>query len=150
VASRGAAIGASPDDAPRTTPARRRLASLLDDGDDPDLLLAEGTARRYRHAVDVVERGDPGAVSGCFTSAYGRSPVRSGSYLATSSGPRFFAPHEVLRLLGFPADYRLPAWASTSPKGRKKAWRLAGNSLSLPAVRHALRGVPELGSGFSG
>ncbi|MEM8994138.1 MAG: DNA cytosine methyltransferase, partial [Acidobacteriota bacterium] len=67
VASRGAMR-----EVPRKPPVRRNLAPLLDAADDPDLLLPEATARRYRHAIDVVERGDPGAISGCFTSAYGR------------------------------------------------------------------------------
>jgi site-specific DNA-cytosine methylase len=113
---------------------------------DPELV------RRYRQALDVVHPDEPGAVSACFTAAYGRSPVRSGSYLALngSEGPRIpsgqprlrrFSPAEVLRLLGFPATYRLPPELP-----REKAWPLVGNSLSVPAVRRVLSSLPELAS----
>ena len=80
------------------------------------------------------------SVTACFTSAYGRSPVRSGSYLATAAGIRRFSPAEILRLLGFPADYELPPEMTL-----RNAWRLVGNSLSVPAVRTVLAAIPELG-----
>jgi hypothetical protein len=111
---------------------------------DPELV------RRYRHALDVVHPDDPGAVTACFTAAYGRSPVRSGSYLAlngpgsTGQSPgeirlRRFSPAEVLSLLGFPAPITLPP--DLPPE---KAWPLTGNSLSVPAVRRVLSSLPEL------
>lgn len=123
---------------------RTPLAPLLESEASADLVLDPEVYRRYRHAVHVVGVADPEALTGCFTSAYGRSPVRSGSYLAGAAGPRHFSPEEVLRLLGYPLDYRFPPWAKETLKGRKKAWRLAGNSLSLPAVRHALSCIPGL------
>jgi hypothetical protein len=111
---------------------------------DPELV------RRYEGALDVVDPDVPGAVTACFTAAYGRSPVRSGSYLALNGpdGPgnpsdqprlRRFSPTEVLRLLGFPAAFTLPP--DLPPE---KAWPLAGNSLSVPAVRRVLSSLPEL------
>ncbi|MGB7492357.1 MAG: DNA cytosine methyltransferase, partial [Thermoanaerobaculia bacterium] len=65
--------------------------------------------------------------------------------LRTASGLRRFSPMENLRLLGFPPDFRLPPTLSV-----QVAWRLVGNSLSVPAVRCVLSAIPELaGSGSS-
>ena len=126
-----------PDEPPPT------LADCLLWGpDEPfpaELVVAPKLEASYRHALDVVDAVDPTAVTACFTSAYGRSPVRSGSYLRTTTGLRRFAPAEILRLLGFPATYRLPPTLPTS-----LGWRLAGNSLSVPAVRRVLSRLPGL------
>lgn len=133
---------------PAQPPPRRPLAGFLDPAPAAELAVPPELARRYRHALDVVHAGDPQAVTACFTSAYGRSPVRSGSYLAlappgeaTDDPPplRRFSPGEILRLLGFPATFRLPP-----DLPRHAAWHLAGNSLSLPAVRALLAAVPPL------
>jgi hypothetical protein len=157
-------------------PPRRPLAVFLDAEPGPGLAVTTDLARRFRHALDVVLAYDPHAVTACFTSAYGRSPVRSGSYLAL--GPvrrtngeqtgkrdeepgsaeesarrresdlalgelppplRRFSPPEVLRLLGFPATFRLPPELP-----RAAAWHLAGNSLALPAARAMLAVLPPL------
>lgn len=127
-------------------PARERvgrpLQGYLDpDGDWPQLRLDPRLVASYDGALHVVERDDPQAVTTCFTSAYGRSPVRSGSYLRTADGPRRFAPREILRLLGFPAGFRLPP-----DLGLERAWRLVGNSLSIVAIRWLLAPVFEAGS----
>ncbi|HSL83487.1 MAG TPA: DNA cytosine methyltransferase, partial [Thermoanaerobaculia bacterium] len=128
-----------PDPAPDAGPERRL---------DPALAWDPELVRRYRHALDVVRADEPGAVTACFTAAYGRSPVRSGSYLALNGDPvdspgeprlRRFSPAEVLRLLGFPGTFRRPP--DLPPE---KAWPLVGNSLSVPAVRRVLSAVPEL------
>jgi len=138
---------------PSEPPPRRPLAAFLDDLLDTapaaDLAVPPDLARRYRHALDVVFPDDHDPLTACFTSAYGRSPVRSGSYLALAPRAegmadeppplRRFSPAEVLRLLGFPATFRLPPELP-----RKAAWHLAGNSLSLPAVRAVLAAVPAL------
>jgi site-specific DNA-cytosine methylase len=125
---------------------RRPLAAFLDAAPAAELAVPPDLARRYRHALDVVVPDDPEALTACFTSAYGRSPVRSGSYLAL--GPaigelvpplRRFSPEEILRLLGFPATFRLPP---DLPRGA--GWHLAGNSLSVPALRAMLAAVPPL------
>ena len=94
--------------------------------------------QQYSSAFHVVHADDPAAVTGCFTSAYGRSPVRSGSYLRqeTADGStliRRFAPLEILRLLGFPEQYSLPDDLTT-----QRAWSLVGNSLAVPVVRSIL------------
>lgn len=120
-----------PDPAPDAGPERRL---------DPALAVDPELVRRYRHALDVVRADEPGAVTACFTAAYGRSPVRSGSYLEQEDGRlRRFSPAEILRLLGFPSTFRLPP--DLPPE---KAWPLVGNSLSVPAVRRVLSSLPEL------
>lgn len=134
VASRG-----SLDPLPPPAIAGVDLRRYLDPDPDPALDVKPDLAERYRGALEVIDANDPAAVTSCFTSAYGRSLVKSGSYLATGSGIRRFSPAEILRLLGFPADYR---WPADLPL--KNAWRLAGNSLSVPVVRALLSTIPEL------
>jgi site-specific DNA-cytosine methylase len=92
----------------------------------------------YASAIDIVE-ADDGRETACFTSAYGRSPVRSGSYLRMPSGLRRFSPAEILRLLDFPREYTLPPDLPLDA-----AWRLVGNSVSVRAVRWVLRAIPAL------
>lgn len=125
-------------DTPPPRPRPRPLAVHLDSEPAAELWPEAELLRRYRHAIDLVDPDDPTAVTACFTAAYGRSPVRSGSYLATPTGPRRFSPTEILRLLGFPESYRLPPELPLA-----NAWRLVGNSLSVDAVRHILRQLPR-------
>ncbi len=115
------------------------LGDFLDEDPDPALEVEPELLERYPGALHVVRAEDPAAVTHCFTSAYGRSIVRSGSYLATGSEVRRFSPAEILRLLGFPKDYRLPADLRLG-----NAWRLVGSSLSIVAVRALLGTIPEL------
>lgn len=123
---------------PPASPRReRRLADFLDSVAEPGLELAPDTAVRYAAALDRVAPADPAAIASCFTSAYGRSLVRSGSYIETAQGLRRCSPAEVLRLLGFPAGFAFPPNLS-----RSLAFRLAGNSLSLPAVQAVLASIP--------
>lgn len=124
------------DDAP---PPRRPLASFIDATYDASLIVEPDLLARYEGALHIVEADDAEATTRTFTSAYGRSPVRSGSYLRQGGVIRRFAPHEILRLLGFPDTFRLPM---SLP--RPKAWQLVGNSLSQPAVCAVLQGVPGL------
>jgi site-specific DNA-cytosine methylase len=98
---------------PPQTPAREVPANWLD---------------RYARAIDVVEADDPDAVVACVTSAYGRSPVRSGSYVQETGRTRFLRPREIARLMGFADSFRLPPDPRT-------AYRLLGNSLAVPVVR---------------
>lgn len=132
LASRGPLL---PPQSPRS---ERRLADLLDACTEAGLELEPEIAARYAHALDRVDARQQGAVASCFTSAYGRSVVRSGSYLDGPDGRlRRFSPTEVLRLLGFPPRFAFPPGIS-----RDLAWRLAGNSLSLPAVQAVLASIP--------
>jgi site-specific DNA-cytosine methylase len=114
----------------------RPLARFLDPAPRPELAVDPALLRRYARAADIVDAADPAAVAATFTAAYGRSPVRAGSYLRQGDAVRRFHPREVLRLLGFPATHRLPEELPLA-----SAWRLAGNSLSVPAVREVLSGL---------
>ena len=93
---------------------------------------------RHRDRLHVLDLDDPLEVARCFTSAYGRSPLRSGSYLRViDGGLRHLTPSEILCLLGFTSEFR---WPSTlSPR---QAWSLAGNSLSIPVVRELIACLP--------
>jgi len=124
---------------PERAGAALRLSDLLDSSPATELWCDPLLAHRYPHALHVVDPRDPQACSACFTSAYGRSIVRSGSYLATGAGLRRFSPSEILRLLDFPDSYRLPA-----DLPRRRAWSLAGNSVSVRAVRWVLSAIPGL------
>ena len=93
---------------------------------------------RHRDHLHVLELDDPGEVARCFTSAYGKSPLRSGSYLRETDGRlRHLTPTEVLGLMGFSPDFRWPSHVSC-----RQAWSLAGNSLAIPAVREVLTWLP--------
>ena len=102
-----------------------------------ELLLDPEIQCRYEDALHRVDPDDPDAVAACFTAAYGRSHVRSGSYLRLggrwTGRLRRFSPGEILRLLGFPACFSLPPELPA-----RAAWPLVGNSLSVPAVRAVL------------
>jgi site-specific DNA-cytosine methylase len=132
---------------PRPPDGRRQpLAAYLDPAADrdPTLQVPPDVLARYTGALDLVDPERPGAVTACFTSAYGRSPVRSGSYLQHDGTVRRFSPGEILRLLGFPADFHFP---ETLPL--KNRWRLAGNSLAVDAVRYVMEWLPPLGDTLS-
>lgn len=120
-------------------PWRFRVRDILDPEPDERLWPPPEPLERFAHAIDIVQPEDDRAVTKCFTAGYGRSLTHSGSYLATPRGPRWFAPSEILRLLAFPPTFHLPPGMSA-----REAWPLVGNSLSLAAVRHVLRAIPEL------
>lgn len=147
VAARGAALrsGGALLAFPPRSGAVTRLTDCLDPTPSLDLWCDPGLAERYAGALDIVDSDDPGARTACFTSAYGRSHVRSGSYLVTPSGLRRFSPAEILRLLDFPGTFRLP-----SGLVRHTAWSLVGNSVSVRAVRWVLSAVPELATCATG
>jgi DNA (cytosine-5)-methyltransferase 1 len=128
--------------APTRAASPRRLADLLDPDPSPELWCAPALADRYARGLHIVDAADPRACTSCFTSAYGRSPVRSGSYLLTPDGLRRFSPREILRLLDFPDSFTLPA---DLPAAR--AWPLVGNSVSVAAVRAVLAMLPGWSSG---
>lgn len=94
------------------------------------------TLARYGHAMSVVESNDSAAVATCFTAAYGRSPVRSGSFLLDARGVRRFTEDEILGLLGFS---RRPRWPGGL--GLEKRYHLVGNAVSVVAARWLLRRV---------
>ena len=101
-----------------------------------DLSMNASIMDEYPRALNIVKPGEN--LTACFTSAYGRSMVRSGSYLETGTGIRRFSPSEHVRLLGFPDSYWLPENLSTS-----QLWRLIGNSVSIECARHELQSFEQ-------
>ncbi len=132
--------GPSWSEVPRPAAWRFPVRQILDSAPADTLWMSDEFHERFRGAVHVVDAADPHAETHCFTSSYGTSVVRSGSYLATPRGVRRFSPTEILRLLCFPAGFRLP-----DELPLRKAWQLVGNSLSVAAVRQVLAAIPELG-----
>ena len=115
--------------------APRNLADFVrqDCGEE---LFVDGTVEEYADAMHCVDPCEPHAMTSCFTSAYGKSPIRSGSYLRVGERLRRFSPREILGLLGFPDTFQLTSGLST-----RRAWKLVGNSLSIPVVVHVLRSI---------
>ncbi len=119
--------------APAHQPLTKRLPAFLsvsppDDTDiDPDVLT------RFSDAFHTVDADDDDAIAACFTGAYARSPVYAGSYLRQNGKLRLFSPHEILALMGFPPQCRMP-----TDLPRRKAYKLVGNSVSVDCVRAVL------------
>lgn len=96
-----------------------------------ELAVDPSQIKSYRHAINIVSPND--RISRCFTSAYGKSLVRSGSYLETDIGFRRFSPSEQARLLGFPEQFNLPESLNT-----RQLWKLLGNTVSVPCARQVI------------
>jgi hypothetical protein len=84
--------------------------------------------------LHIIKANDPRSQCICFTSGYGKSLKASGSYLETASGAiRYFAPEEILALLGFNKEFHFPDTMSLAAR-----WRLVGNTVELRSLRAAL------------
>ena len=101
------------------------------------LQLPADIAARHLPGLDRLELPKPDRPAACFASSYGRTLIRSGSYISRSGRLRRFAPSEVAALLGLPKTYQLQVGLS-----RRTLWKLLGNSLSLPAVRYVVSHLP--------
>ncbi|MEZ4462739.1 MAG: DNA cytosine methyltransferase [bacterium] len=108
----------------------RPFPEYLDATHDPKLEVTDAQFEKYGHAFVIVDHDDPEAITSCFTSAYGKSWVYSGSYLRHNGVLRRFSPAEVLRLMHFRPGFLIPPTVST-----RKAWKFIGNSLSVPPTR---------------
>lgn len=107
------------------------LAHYLDARPDPELTVEPSVVAKYGSGFNVVDGDDPAASVICVTSGYRRSVMASGSYLRLpDGGVRRLAPHEIVRLLGFPVRFAFPAEMPISTQ-----YRLAGNSVDVRAVR---------------
>jgi site-specific DNA-cytosine methylase len=130
---------ASLDGTPKLAPIRERAWSISDFFETDAaafVFLPTDVVDRYRNAIHVIDRASRGGVANCFTSAYGRSLVRSGSYLLEAGRVRYFTPREILRCLGFPDTFSLGNNLAV-----EKSWKLVGNSLSVPVVRYMLASI---------
>ncbi len=116
---------------------RRTVRSYLDETVDESLYIADEDIETYGHGFDIVESDDDEAITSCFTSAYEKSWIYSGSYLRDSGGIRRFSPAEVLRLLHFPGHVSVP-----SGMPRRNAYKYIGNSLSIEVVSRVLSALP--------
>ena len=101
-----------------------------------DLQVATDVILNYWNSLDRVDDNQEEAITSCFTAAYGRSPIRSGSYLQTATGLRRFHPREIAALLGFPPTFSFPSDVS-----RRRRWKLLGNSISVTVASALLRGL---------
>ena len=150
VASRDHDLSVRPPEIPcggASAVAWRELAEELRRADAGQLAFdADRLLLPYAAHLHVVRASDTQAVTRCFTSAYGKSPLRSGSYLAVPSVDggerlRHFSPGEILRCLGYPRSFQIPGQLTP-----RQAWSLVGNSLAVPVVRHVLCSIPSLSS----
>jgi hypothetical protein len=110
------------------------LMQLSDSVDPESLQLPEHILSRFGKGLRILDPDDTAAYTTCFTSAYGKSIMRAGSYLKCDGGARYFAPEEIARLLHFPDRFRFP---EEMPLRRR--WHYIGNSLSVAAVREVLK-----------
>ena len=125
--------------APKPTGATLDLSNFLDTTAQAkrwqdDLWVDETKLDTYLDAINIVTPSDN--VTRCFTSAYGRSIVRSGSYLKTEQRFRRFSPSEVARILGLPETFVLPDELST-----QQLWSLLGNSVSVRAAKYIIDSI---------
>ena len=104
-----------------------------------ELLVLEESIDRFGSGLRILDPDDPSAVTTCFTSGYGRSLSNAGSYLRCGARVRRFMPEEIIRLLHFPESFRFPEGMTL-----RRKWGLAGNSLSVFAVREVLTAFPGL------
>ncbi len=116
----------------RPRPLAVHLRADVDRSTHPELFASSELLERYGSNLPEVDARDPAAVTHCFTGAYGKSPVYSGSWLRTDEGLRRLLPEEIARLMGFPEGFALPV------EKRAKAYKLVGNALSVDAVRALL------------
>lgn len=118
------------------------LASLIDPELVPnapqtaELMLVATEQQRYLDALDRVNLCSQHTA--CFAGSYGKTILHAGSYLQCGAGFRRFSPREVARLLGFGDTFRLDGLSHRS------AWKLLGNSLSLPCVRYVLSHLTDV------
>ena len=120
-----------------TNKQQRPLTEFIDDANwqDNSLQVPHDTVRRYESAMNIIEVDNRDAITACFTSAYGKSPIRSGSYLycSTHNAVRRFSPNEIAKLMGFRDGF-----FSTNQLSQRVQYRLIGNSLAVPVVHELL------------
>jgi site-specific DNA-cytosine methylase len=115
--------------------ARQALSSFLNAANDKDerLLLSREEQARYEPVLNAVDGSDPSSYSICFTSGYWRCRKAGGSMLKVGGRLRFFAPDEILKLLGFADCYSVGENISLPA-----AFRLVGNSVDVRVIRYLL------------
>jgi site-specific DNA-cytosine methylase len=122
-----------------TLPLSGYLDPSLAESAPDELLLPDEIVARFGSGRRILDPADDFAQTTCFTSGYGRSLVNAGSYLTCGDRVRRFTPEEIIRLLHFPESFSFPEGMTL-----RRKWGLAGNSLSVVAVREVLTAFPEL------
>jgi site-specific DNA-cytosine methylase len=122
-----------------TLPLSGYLNPLLTTSAPDELLLSDEIVARFGSGLRILNPADNSAQTTCFTSGYGRSLVKAGSFLSCGARVRRFTPEEIIRLLHFPESFSFPEGMTL-----RRKWGLAGNSLSVVAVREVLTAFPEL------
>lgn len=119
----------------------KSLSSFLTSDDESlapwqgELELDPSFATEFYAAIHLAK--EDSSMTRCFTSAYGRSIVKSGSYFQAATVRRM-SPREVARLLGFADAFCLPSEFSA-----RQLWSLLGNSVSIPCVRHLFSSLSD-------
>jgi DNA (cytosine-5)-methyltransferase 1 len=116
----------------KTKQVGRPFQTYLEKDLDPRLEVRDQDFQKYGKAFLIVDAEDPDAVTSCFTSAYGKSWVFSGSYLRQDGVLRRFSARELLNFMHFRPEFAIPDSVSL-----KKSWKYIGNSLSIPPTRSA-------------
>lgn len=137
LASRDGLAAATNDAAAKWTapPEQRSIESFIDRRNDHDrrLRVEREWLVDYAAAIDRVDPTKPDAIASCFTSSYGRTPVRSGSYIQLDPSDRlaarYFTPDEIVAMLGFPQPFQWPETLSL-----RRRYAMAGNSIHVPTV----------------
>ncbi|MEM8671582.1 MAG: DNA cytosine methyltransferase [Planctomycetota bacterium] len=114
------------------------LISYLDpDAWSDSALTVEPTlVERYKSAMDILDIEDDNAIAACFTSAYGESPVRAGSYLRCRqhNQVRRFSAEEIVSLMGYRDGFQWPETCTM-----RQQYRMLGNALSVQVTNALLR-----------
>jgi site-specific DNA-cytosine methylase len=122
-----------------TLPLSGYLDQSLAESAPDELLVSVESIARFGSGLRILDPAEDSAQTTCFTSGYGRSLVNAGSYLTCGDRVRRFTPEEIIRLLHFPDSFSFPEGMTL-----RRKWGLAGNSLSVVAVREVLTAFPEL------
>jgi len=102
----------------------------------PELFLSPAVCTKFGASLHTVRESDPDALTAVFTSAYTKTWMYAGSFLEQTDGRlRAFSPHEILNLLGFPAQFGLDGL------GRRQAYKYVGNSLSVTTTQAVIRAL---------
>lgn len=118
---------------PLVSDKERSLLHYLSGADDIFDIMPTEEVQRYAAVLNIV---DPHAVDAraiCFTSGYYRCRKAAGSLLQSGETVRYFQAKEILRLLGFSENYKIPADIPANI-----SYRLVGNSVDTRCIRHIL------------
>lgn len=122
---------------------KMQLQPFLERQEQPSDALPSDELKRYEAGMNIVTC--QATETNCFTSAYGKSMTKCGSYLRSPTGPndsdltvRRFTPDEIARLLGFWGDALDQPFAFPASLNIRQQWKLLGNTISVFVVKQIL------------